>query len=41
MLWSLQKLKMNDLCLVLLENYYNTFLNKSSFYAASPSSINS
>jgi len=28
---------MNDLCLVLLGNYYNTFLNKSSFYAASPS----
>ena len=41
MLRSLQNLKMNDLCLVLLGNYYNTFSNKSSFYAASPSYLNS
>jgi hypothetical protein len=37
---SLQKLKMNDLRLVLLGNYYNTFSNKLSFYAASPSYLN-
>ncbi len=27
---SLQNLKMNELCLVLLGNYYNTFSNTSS-----------
>ena len=31
---------MNDLRLVLLGNYYNTFSNKLSFYAASPSYLN-
>ena len=34
---SLQSLKMNDLCLVLLGNYYSTVSNKSSFHSASPS----
>ena len=28
---------MNYLCLLLLGNYYNTFSNRSSFYAVSPS----
>ena len=37
MLRSLQNLKMNALCFVLLGNYYITFSNKSSFYAVSPS----
>ena len=32
---------MNDLCLVLLGNYYKTSSNKSSFYPASPSYLNS
>ena len=32
---------MNELCLALLENYYNTFSNKSSFYSASLSYLNS
>ena len=41
MLRSLQNLKMNDLCLVLLGNYYKTFSNKASCYAASPSYLNS
>ena len=32
---------MNDICLALLGNYYNTFSNKSSFYSAFPSYLNS
>jgi hypothetical protein len=35
------KFEMNDICLVLLGNYYNTFSNKSSFYSASPSYLHS
>jgi hypothetical protein len=38
---SLRSSKMNDLCLVLLGNYYKTSSNKSSFYPASPSYLNS
>ena len=37
----LQNLKRNDLCLVLLGKYYNTFSNKKSFYSAFPSHPNS
>ena len=37
---SLRSSKMNDLCLVLLGNYYHTFSNKSSFHLASPSYLN-